>query len=131
MDRAKTYAICFFREGKKYGIDEKILIGLAQKESTFYSDAQSCENFKGLMQTGDEIARNAGYRPEELYNPEVSIRVGARYLNYKIEEFDNIKLALTAYNQGSGSVHSQNYSSDYADTVMEYAMRIAEYTDDK
>ena len=44
-------------------------MAIAQNESTYYSDAVSCEDFKGLMQTGDGLAENAGYDPSQLFNP--------------------------------------------------------------
>ncbi len=100
----------FVKYADQYGVDEKIVMAIAQNESTYYSDAVSCEDFKGLMQTGDGLAENAGYDPSQLFNPEVSIKVGARYLSIKMEEFGDVRLALTAYNQGSGSVHSGNYT---------------------
>ena len=102
----------FVKYADQYGVDEKIVMAIAQNESTYYSDAVSCEDFKGLMQTGDGLAENAGYDPSQLFNPEISIKVGARYLSIKMEEFGDVRLALTAYNQGSGSVHSGNYTTD-------------------
>ena len=101
-------------------------MAVAQNESTYYSDAVSCENYKGLMQTGDGLAENAGYDPMQLFDPAVSIKVGARYLGIKLEEFGDMRLALTAYNQGSGSVHSGNYTTGYA----ELAMARAAYMED-
>lgn len=118
---ADVMAESFVKYAEKYNVDEKIVMAVAQNESTYYSDAVSCENFKGLMQTGDGLAENAGYSPSELFNPEISIKVGAKYLSAKIDEFGDIRLALTAYNQGSGSVYSGNYSTGYADLAMNRA----------
>ena len=67
---------------------------IAQNESCYYSDAVSCEDFKGLMQTGDGLARNAGYDPQELFNPAVSIKVGARYISMKLDEFGDVSLEM-------------------------------------
>lgn len=118
---ADVMAESFVKYAEKYNVDEKIVMAVAQNESTYYSDAVSCENFKGLMQTGDGLAENAGYSPSELFNPEISIKVGSKYLSAKIDEFGDIRLALTAYNQGSGSVHSGNYSTGYADLAINRA----------
>ncbi len=71
------------------------------------------------MQTGDILAESAGYTPESLFNPDISIKVGASYIKDKLEEFGDTRLALTAYNQGS--VHSGNYSTDYADLTLRRA----------
>lgn len=117
----------FVKYAEKYDVDEKVVMAIAQNESCYYSDAVSCEDFKGLMQTGDGLARNAGYEPQELFNPAVSIKVGARYLSIKLEEFGDLSLALTAYNQGSGSVHSGNYSTGYAELAMARAATVENY----
>lgn len=111
----------FVKYSDEYGVDEKVVMAMAQGESTFYSDVVSSEDFKGLMQTGDNLAINAGYDPQELFKPEVSIKVGTKYLKAKMEEFGDTLLALTAYNQGSGSVNSGNYSTGYAELVMDRA----------
>lgn len=118
---ADIMAESFVKYGKKYSVDEKVVMAIAHNESTYYSDAVSSENFKGLMQTGDGLAENAGYDPSQLFNPKISIKVGAKYLGAKMDEFGDLRLALTAYNQGSGSVHSGNYSTGYADLALERA----------
>lgn len=118
---AEGMARSFIEYGEKYGVDAKLIAAIAHNESTFYADAVSCEDFKGLMQTGDGLARNAGFSPSQLFDYRVSIQVGAKYLRAKMDEFGDTKLALTAYNQGSGSVYSGNYSTGYAERAMERA----------
>lgn len=115
---AEEMAAYFVEYGDKYNVDEKLVMAIAHTESTYYTDAVSCTDYKGLMQTGDILAEEAGYSPEELFDPEVSIDVGASYIGEKLEEFGDTKLALTAYNQGSGSVYSGNYTTGYAETAM-------------
>lgn len=117
----------FIEYSRYYNVDEKIVMAVAQTESAYCADAVSCADFKGLMQTGDYLAESAGHTPSELFDPEVSIKVGASYIRDKIEEFGDIRLALTAYNQGSGSVHSGNYSTGYADLTMERAEAMEEF----
>lgn len=125
-----TMAENFVKYAEKYEVDEKVVMAIAQNESCYYSDAVSCEDFKGLMQTGDGLARNAGHDPQELFDPAVSIKVGARYLSIKLDEFGDMSLALTAYNQGSGSVHSGNYSTGYAQLAMSRAAALEDYLED-
>lgn len=120
----------FVKYAEEYNVDEKIVMAIAQNESTYYKDAVSCEDFKGLMQTGDGLARNAGYDPSQLFEPEISIKVGARYLRIKMDEFGDVRLALTAYNQGSGSVHSGSYSTGYADLAMQRAETVETYLEE-
>ncbi len=121
VEEADSMVRSFVESAKTYDVDEKIVMAVAQNESTYYADAVSCADFKGLMQTGDGIAKNAGYNPGQLFEPSVSIEVGAEYLSDKLKEFGDMRLALTAYNQGSGSVLSGNYTTGYADLAMERA----------
>ncbi len=104
---------------EKYDVDEKLVMAIAQTESTYYRDAVSCADYKGLMQTGDVLAEEAGYTPQQLFEPEVSIDVGTSYIDEKLDEFGDTRLALTAYNQGAGTVYSGEYSTDYADLAMD------------
>lgn len=124
---ADAMAESFIEYARQYDVDEKIVMAVAQTESAYCADAVSCADFKGLMQTGDYLAESAGHTPSELFDPEISIKVGAAYIRDKIEEFGDIRLALTAYNQGSGSVHSGNYSTGYAELTMERAQALEEF----
>ena len=124
---ADAMAESFIEYARQYDVDEKIVMAVAQTESAYCADAVSCADFKGLMQTGDYLAESAGHTPSELFDPEISIKVGASYIRDKIEEFGDIRLALTAYNQGSGSVHSGNYSTGYAELTMERAQALEEF----
>lgn len=128
---ARDMAEDFVKYAKRYKVDETIVMAIAQNESCYYSDVVSSEDFKGLMQTGDGLARNAGYEPQDLFDPEISIKVGARYFGIKLKEFGDTRLALTAYNQGSGSVHSGNYTTGYADLAMSRAQDIEKFLEKK
>lgn len=109
---------CILEQAEQYQMDEKLIMAVAQTESTYYSDAVSCANYKGLMQTGDVLAEEAGYSPEDLFNPEVSIAVGAGYIDDQLETFGDVQLALAAYNQGPGAVYDGSYSTGYADLTL-------------
>lgn len=121
----------FMKYADRYDVDEKIVMAVAQTESCYYADVVSCANYKGLMQTGDVLAEACGYDPERLFEPEISIHVGASYIRDKLDEFGDTRLALTAYNQGSGSVHSGNYSTGYADLTMERANAMERFLKEK
>ena len=111
---------CILAEAESNGIDEKLILAVAHTESTYYSDAVSCADYKGLMQTGDVLAEEAGYSPEALFDPEVSIAVGADYISQQMDAFDDdVELALTAYNQGPGTIYDGTYDTDYAEITME------------
>lgn len=126
-EEADAMVDSFVKYADEYNVDEKIVMAVAQTESCYYADVVSCANYKGLMQTGDILAENAGYAPERLFEPDISIKVGASYIKDKLEEFGDTRLALTAYNQGSGSVHSGNYSTDYADLTLRRAEAMEDF----
>ncbi len=109
---------------EQYGVDDKLVMAVAHTESTYYSDAVSTADYKGLMQTGDVLAEEAGYEPEDLFEPEISITVGTGYIDEQMETFGDTRLALTAYNQGAGTVYSGCYDTAYADVTMERAADI-------
>jgi len=119
-DDALDMVDCMLEQAAQHHMDEKLIMAIAHTESTYYSDAVSSADYKGLMQTGDVLAEEAGYSPDSLFDPEVSIAVGAEYISDQLETFDqDVSLALTAYNQGPGAVQLGNYSTGYADLTLE------------
>lgn len=93
-------------------IDPNLLAALIKTESSFDPHANSPAGARGLLQimpdTGRWIAEQMGqsdFKPDQLYNPETSIRMGAWYLaNLKDEFKGNQTLMLAAYNAGRGNV---------------------------
>jgi hypothetical protein len=99
-------------------IDEKMLMAVMEKESRFNSDAVSRSGAVGLMQFMPQTAAGLGLSVEQLYDPKTSIDYGAAYISRNIENFGgDVNLALSAYNQGSGSVSRGTYSRGYANKV--------------
>lgn len=56
---------------------------------------------RGLMQIMPETAKELGIDPTD---PEQNIEGGSRYLKTLINRFDNVELALAAYNWGQGNI---------------------------
>mgnify|MGYP000847790409 CR=1 FL=1 len=88
------------------------LLSVMRQESLFEGFASSGAGARGLMQimpaTGKEIASSMswpeGYIDEDLYRPEISIRLGARYLARQRDYFGgDYYAALAAYNGGPGN----------------------------
>ena len=108
--KSKTMAGYFISKGEKYNLDPKVLMAIAQNESTFYTNAKSPYGYKGLMQTSDSLARKYGYKPSSLYKANVSIEVGARYLSTMKKQFKTYTKAISAYAYGERTVKSGNLS---------------------
>lgn len=100
------------RSAQEWGLDPFLLVAVMKVESSFNPRAQSAKGARGLMQimpeTGAWIARELGiepFHPDDLFEPEVNLRIGAWYLTYLIRRFDGrLALALAAYNGGQGNV---------------------------
>ncbi len=125
--KAKTMAGYFISKGEKYNLDPKVLMAIAQNESTFYTNAKSPYGYKGLMQTSDALARKYGYKPSSLYKAQVSIEVGARYLSTMKKKFNTYTKALSAYAYGEGAVKSGNYSKAIANKMLKTRTQITTY----
>lgn len=125
--KSKTLASLFIEKGDKYDLDPKVLMAVAQGESTFYTNATNPYGYKGLMQTSDSLARSYGYSPSSLYKPEVSIEVGARYLKSMKKTYKTYKKALSAYAYGPGSVNAGRFSYGYANRALDRRDNITKY----
>lgn len=97
---------------KEYKIDPYLVYAIIKAESNFKQDATSNKGAKGLMQvtdsTGKWIAEKLkidGFEINDLYDPEINIKIGCWYVDNLRTEFDgNTILAITAYNSGIGRV---------------------------
>lgn len=118
---------------KRHDIDLELLQALIATESGFDARAVSPRGATGLMQIMPATAERYGVRADrrgtvqtKLFDPDVNIATGARYLAYLIKLFPGqLELALAAYNAGEGTVQRAgnkipNYkeTQDYVATVM-------------
>jgi soluble lytic murein transglycosylase len=95
------------RYSEERGLDPYLVAALIRQESTFNPRVRSHAGARGLMQiipsTGQILARQEKrrYDAAELYNPEINIRYGTRYLKDVLESFGGrVDYALASYNAG-------------------------------
>jgi soluble lytic murein transglycosylase-like protein len=94
------------------GIERALLWALVRQESRFDPRAVSRSNARGLTQllsgTARDVARDlheSFTSDTQVFEPERSLRYGARYLRQLLDRFDgSIPVALTAYNAGASNV---------------------------
>jgi soluble lytic murein transglycosylase len=91
----------------------------------------------GLMQrlpdTARAVARRQGVEwtgPEILFDPEINVRLGIDYLAELYQRFDDIELALAAYNWGPTYISELQQRGEripraYAQRVLRYYQRSA------
>lgn len=95
------YADLFRQAGEKYGIDPKVLAGVAYVESRFQTDVVSGAGAVGMMQFMPSTAASMGVDPTD---PASAIDGAARYLRTQIDRFGSVEMALAAYNVGPGAM---------------------------
>jgi soluble lytic murein transglycosylase len=96
---------------RNYDLDAALLAAVIYRESKFEADARSGSGAIGLMQllpaTARGIAVHTGgsrFRVEDLYDPEINVRYGSFYLRRLLRKYDDVRLALAAYNAGQANV---------------------------
>lgn len=96
----------------EYNVDKYLIYATIKAESNFNEKAESNKGAKGLMQlmnfTAKDIAKGIDIEIEnvDLFDPETNIKFGTNYLSKMMQKYNNIELALAAYNAGSGNVDS-------------------------
>ncbi|MGJ4789962.1 lytic transglycosylase domain-containing protein [Leptospira koniambonensis] len=106
---------------KSFGIEEDIVYAVMRQESFFKENAVSSSNARGLMQimgpTGKGLAQGLGLGPYSLFDPEISIQMGAKFLKYLLSSNENdLKWASIAYNGGPGNLRKwkrNHYHGDF------------------
>lgn len=96
-----------FDIAKEENVDPELAIGLVRTESTFDERAVSHVGARGLTQVMPRTARGIipGTNAEQLFDRKTNLRLGFRYLDQLVQKYrGNVKLALTAYNRGPGTV---------------------------
>ncbi|WP_297630008.1 lytic transglycosylase domain-containing protein [uncultured Clostridium sp.] len=106
---------------KEYNLNPLFVLSVIKIESNFNPNALSDANARGLMQitvsTGTDIANSLGmnnFKDEDLYNPEINIKMGCYYLRNLYNEFGNWDLVIAAYNGGRGNVQKWLKSNEYS-----------------
>lgn len=117
------YDAYFKAAAKKYNVSESLLKAIAKAESDFDPDCVSSAGAMGVMQLMPETAKGLGV--DDPYDPEQNIMGGAKCISLKLQEFKgDVKLALAAYNAGSGAVRRNggvpSYCNTYINRVLSY-----------
>ena len=117
------YDAYFKAAAKKYNVSESLLKAIAKAESDFNPGCVSSAGAMGVMQLMPETAKGLGV--DDPFDPEQNIMGGAKCISLKLKEFKgDVKLALAAYNAGSGAVRRNggvpSYCNTYINRVLSY-----------
>lgn len=114
----------------KFNVSNSLILSIMRAESQFNKDAYSPVGARGLMQimpyTADQIAKLLGEQnttENDLFTPNVNIRLGTRYLQRLQKTFENqVPLIAAAYNAGPHRVFSwlNNFGTLEMDEFIEH-----------
>lgn len=90
------------RMAPAYQLDPQLVHAVVRAESSYDPDAVSHAGAVGLMQLMPETARRFSVRNRR--DPEDNLRGGMLYLRHLMLLFNDLELALAAYNAGEGAV---------------------------
>jgi soluble lytic murein transglycosylase len=94
------------------GVDPRFVLAIMRQESGFRADARSPAAARGLLQLTMDIVNKygdraglRGVREDDLYRPEINIKLGVEYLSDLFRMFDGLHEAVAAsYNGGEDNV---------------------------
>lgn len=110
----KEYTEQVEKYSKEYNVDTNLVYAVIKAESNFKPNAKSNKNAIGLMQLMEDTAKDLVKRVDlkikeeeikgKLYDVDININLGTKYLSILLERYGNIEIAVTAYNAGIGTV---------------------------
>ena len=92
------------KSAKRHGVPERILRSMARAESSNRTSAVSPRGARGELQVMPATAKELGYTPEEMHDPEYGAEAGARYARKMYDRFGNWEDAVAAYNAGPARI---------------------------
>lgn len=117
------YDSIFKKAAKKYGVSESLLKAVAKAESNFNPNDVSSAGAIGVMQLMPSTAKELGVT--NPYDAEQNIMGGAKLIAAHLKKFNgDVRLALAAYNAGSGAVKKYggvpSFCKTYVNKVLSY-----------
>ena len=114
------------KAARRYDLPTSLIRAVVQAESSYQVQAVSPAGAQGLMQLMPATAKELGVK--DPFDIDQNIDGGARYLRNMLDRFDgDIRLALSAYNAGPGTVAKYNGNVPYPET-RQYVERVLRYT---
>ncbi len=106
-DNAKRFTHLIDRVSRELSLDRNLIHAVVRVESAYDPRAVSRAGAVGLMQLMPATARLYGVRDSR--NPTQNVYAGVLHLRKLIEQFNDVVLALAAYNAGEHAVINYGY----------------------
>lgn len=125
LGESKTLDAIFQEASQKYHVPVELLKAIGKAESNFNPKAVSRCGAQGVMQLMPGTARSLGVT--DSFDAEQNIMGGAKYIAGLLKKYNgDTKLALAAYNAGSGNVAKYNGIPPFEET-QNYVKKIMGY----
>ncbi|MDH3228995.1 MAG: lytic transglycosylase domain-containing protein [Alphaproteobacteria bacterium] len=121
---AALYPLPSWEPNGGFQLDRALIFALMRQESNFKTNAKSHAGARGLMQLMPGTAgfisgrRYRGWRSDKLYDPELNVTLGQKYMVHLLEtpSIDgSLFLAVAAYNGGPGNLRRWLSRVDFRD----------------
>jgi soluble lytic murein transglycosylase-like protein len=106
-DNEKRFTHLIDRVSRELSLDRNLIHAVVRVESAFDPQAVSRAGAVGLMQLMPQTAQRYGVRDSR--NPTQNVYAGVLHLRTLIQQFNDVVLALAAYNAGENAVISYGY----------------------
>jgi len=135
IDSKSIYEISktIYEESIRYNFNPLLITAIIKTESNYEPTAVSDSYAYGLCQVrrfiAPELAENIGIKwdgaEKTLFNPIKNIKIGVYYLSILNRDFNDLKTAVIAYNQGPHAVqerltNNQELPDNYLNKVLDY-----------
>jgi hypothetical protein len=107
----------------RYHVDADLIHCVIAIESNFDPKAVSAKNARGLMQLLPQTAAQFGVK--DIFDPQENVNAGTKYLRQLMDKYNNLTLALAAYNAGPERVDQYGRRVPPYLETMKYVQRIA------
>lgn len=125
---AQTMMEYFRNYSEMYGIDEELMMAMAECESTFNTSLKNSHGCYGLMQIKASTGALYGYSASQLLNMKPAINTSVLIMRHNLDMFGgNVTKAVTAYNYGEYAVKRGSYKLGYYNKVVKKLNNIISY----
>ena len=125
LGETKSLDQIFEQASKKYNVSENLLKAIGKAESDFNTKAVSRCGAQGVMQLMPATAKSLGVT--DSFDAEQNIMGGAKYISEMMKKYDgDTRLALAAYNAGSGNVAKYGGIPPFKET-QNYVIKVMNY----
>ncbi len=108
-------------EADRYKVERGLVKAVIHTESGFNPKALSKPGAQGLMQLMPATAKR--YKVLDPFDPAQNVRAGTEHLKYLLDRYNQIELALAAYNAGEGNVEKYGGVPPFSETE-DYIKRV-------